>query len=47
MIDEIKKKVKGNPLCDLSIEELIILSKLDCSLIADLFGKNFVARIPQ
>lgn len=47
MMDEIKKKVKDNPFCDLSIAELIELSKLSYNELLDIFGKNLVAHFPQ
>ena len=43
MIEEIKKKVKDNPYYDLSIAELIELSKLSYNELVDIFEKNFVA----
>lgn len=47
MIDKIKNKVKDNPPCELSINELIELSKIDYNELVDIFGKNYVAQSPD
>lgn len=44
MIEEIKNKIKEDPLCELSIDELIKISDLDYNEYVDLFGKELVAQ---
>lgn len=45
MIDEIKNKIKDNQFCELSINELIELSKLSYNELVEIFGKKYVELI--
>lgn len=48
MLDDIKNKVKNDPFCELSIDELIELNKLDdYNEYVKIFGKKFVAQSPE
>ena len=48
MLEEIKSKIKNNPFCDLSIEELIKLSEVnDYNEYVKIFDKKHVAHIPE
>lgn len=47
MIDEIKNTIINDPLCELSIDELIELSNLDYCELVKIFGKKYIARYPE
>lgn len=54
MIEEIKEKIRKNPLCELSIRELDEIKKLDKSRdrsdfyeLLKIFGKKYVAHTPE
>ena len=47
MLEDIKKKIKDDLNCELSIDELIELNKLSYEELVEIFGKKHVARTPE
>ena len=47
MLEDIKKKIKDDTNCELSIDELIELNKLSYEELVEIFGKKHVARTPE
>ena len=47
MLEDIKKKIKDDTNCELSIDELIELNKISYEELVEIFGKKHVARTPE
>ena len=47
MLEDIKKKIKDDTNCELSIDELIELNKLSYEELVEIFGKKHIARTPE